>query len=204
MNTTEEKITEDLLRDTFGITVKSEFIPWSKSRNFDPAKHTYVINKGGNEKTELKVSEGSLNWKITLCKDGRDIITTDYSAGIGHAPAYKNYNVKVHGCKMSMCHATFLEEEIEKGFECESACAWVRPTKKRILPETPDVVWSLLQYGYAIDSPTYEDWADEYGYDRDSRKGEETYRICLEIGLKLRAALGDKMLAELRELFADF
>ena len=55
-----------------------------------------------------------------------------------------------------------------------------------------------------MDFPIYEDWSGELGYDVDSRKGEATYRQCLEIALKLRAMIGNDSLDTLRELFQDY
>lgn len=202
------QITAEMLKNRFGITVKSEFVPWTKSRNFDPAKHIGDSSKGiktdGNTKY-LKVSEATLNWKVTLCKDDREIITTDYSAGIAHAPSYKNHQTRIHGCRFSILHAKFLEHEVEKGTTAYTGSEFLPITGKgAILPETPDVVYSMLMDSDAIDYPTFEEWADNFGYDRDSRKGEAIYRQCLEIGLKIRAGLGDSTLAQLRELFQDF
>lgn len=42
---------------------------------------------------------------------------------------------------------------------------------------------------------SFEDWADEYGYDTDSRKAERIYKYCDEAADKLQAFLG-------RDLFA--
>jgi hypothetical protein len=55
-----------------------------------------------------------------------------------------------------------------------------------------------------IDHPNFESWASEIGYDADSRKAESIYRACLEIALKLRSALGDRGLKELREACQDY
>lgn len=51
-----------------GLTVEAVFIPFSLSRN-----------KGEKHRT--------LNWRVTLKRNGREIMTTDYSAGEGHCPA---------------------------------------------------------------------------------------------------------------------
>nr|AYD75889.1 conserved hypothetical protein [Pseudo-nitzschia multiseries DNA virus] len=51
------------------LTVEAEFVPFSASRNAE------------NE-------HKSLNWKVTIKRDGHDILTTDYSAGIAHCPGY--------------------------------------------------------------------------------------------------------------------
>lgn len=50
-----------------GLTVESVFIPFSASRN---------------KAEEYK----SLNWRVTVKRNGRDVLTTDYSAGIAHCP----------------------------------------------------------------------------------------------------------------------
>lgn len=53
-----------------GLTVESVFVPFSQSRN----------------KAE---KSPSLNWRVTVKRNGRDVLTTDYSAGMGHCPGYK-------------------------------------------------------------------------------------------------------------------
>ena len=73
-----------------------------------------------------------------------------------------------------------------------------------IKPEPRDVIHCLLSDGEAIDHAKYEDWADNFGYDRDSRKGEAIYRHCLELGLQLRSSLGDDNLRKLREAFEGY
>jgi len=56
----------------------------------------------------------------------------------------------------------------------------------------------------AIDYATFEEWAPEMGYDADSRKGEAIYRTCLEYALKLRGAVGDKAMEQLRTATQDY
>jgi hypothetical protein len=56
----------------------------------------------------------------------------------------------------------------------------------------------------AIDHATFADWASDFGYETDSRQAERIYKQCLEIGLKLRAMLGDSTLSELREAAQDY
>lgn len=55
--------------DRLGLTIRAEFVPFSRSRNAE---------------SEWQ----SLNWKVTLQRAGRDILTTDYGAGIAHCPGY--------------------------------------------------------------------------------------------------------------------
>jgi hypothetical protein len=56
----------------------------------------------------------------------------------------------------------------------------------------------------ALEYGGFEGWASEYGYDTDSRSAEATYLACLDIGLKLRASIGEAGLDQLRDLFADY
>ena len=167
------------------ITMKAVFVPWSRSRN-------------AGQKNP------SLNWKVTIEKNGREVLTTDYSAGCARCPSYKA-SVKELGSRNCIMRDNAIRIECETGEErrCGSSTGIV-VNRNPIIPDLADVLYLLASNASAIDSPTYEDWASEIGYDSDSRNGEAIYRACLEIGLKLRAALGDKVLSELREACQDF
>lgn len=132
------------------LTIDSAFVPWSQSRN-KAEKHK------------------SLNWRVTLKRDGREILTTDYSAGIAHAPSYPKLG---------------------------------RGTP--ILPDSLDVLHSLISDSDVLDAGGFESWASDFGYDADSRKAESIYRACLDIALKLRAGIGEAGLATLREAAIDY
>tara|TARA_R110000796_G_scaffold242533_3_gene364638 strand:+ start:809 stop:1477 length:669 start_codon:yes stop_codon:yes gene_type:complete len=54
--------------ESLGVTVESVFIPFSRSRN------------AGQDSP-------SLNWSVTVKRQGRAVLTTDYGAGAGHCPA---------------------------------------------------------------------------------------------------------------------
>lgn len=166
--------------DALGLTIVARFVPWSKSRN-------------------SKEKHRSLNWSVTLQHKGRDVMTTDYSAGIAQCHAYKASIKELGGRDCIMRH-----DAINK--ECESGKAYVNSWKDgtALLPDTCAVIYSLVLDSEAIDYPTFEDWAGNFGYDVDSRAGEAIYRQCLEIGLKLRAAIGDTGLATLREASQDY
>jgi len=175
--------------ERLGLTVRSEFVPWSKSRS-------YV--KGA------RVGDRNLNWKVTICKDGREILTTDYSAGIGHAPSYSDPRPefgRIRGGGISLARAEALTFETEHGLKYRGNGFTGRTP---IALDPIDVIWSVLMDAEAIDHPTFETWAADCGYDPDSRKGEAIYRICLEHALKLRAAVGDQALRDLRDAGRDY
>lgn len=181
MTTDEQKPQPETLKaeiERQGITITAEFVPWSKSRNF---------------KAGAPVRDRNLNWKVTVKKDGRDVLTTDYMAGIAHAPSYPASMAH----NLTVADAEALEHETEKGRS-------TKPGRALILPKVEDVLYSLAQDAGAIDARDFEDWASDFGLDTDSRQAEATYRACLEIALKLRAALGDAGLAALREATQDY
>lgn len=170
-----------------GVTVVATFVPFSVSRNKDE------VEKNMDGRPVPGQRRYSLNWRVTVKHKGHVLLTTDYSAGIAHCPAYKR-PVKELG------HANSVMRHESIARECESGRA-DRPFGTKgapILPDPVDVIASLLIDASAIDHASFEDWASDLGMDTDSRKAEHSYRVCLEIALKLRAALGDDGLRALR------
>lgn len=186
MTDTQETLAECIAR--LGLTVSAEFVPFSQSRNAKP---------------DARPGERSLNWRVTLKHNGRDVLTTDYSAGIGHCPAYKA-SARRLGNANSLLRAQFIEWETENGKESHTN-EFQRPYGiKPILPDSSDVIYSLVSDSDVLDCSTFEEWAGNLGYDPDSRKAEAIYRACLEIALKLRNSIGDAELSALREAAQDY
>lgn len=129
-----------------------------------------------------------LNWKVTI-KTPRGEIITDYMQGIGHLPGYK--------------HPRY--ESADMALEAKNAAEVGRWQGRKVaLPDVADVMHCLLSDAEVIDCASFEEWAENYGMDTDSRKAEATYRTCLETALKLRSMLGDSKMTELREAFQDY
>ena len=166
-----------------GIIIKSVFVPWSHSRN-------------------AKEKNPSLNWIVTLQRNGRDVLTTDYMAGSGHCPVRK--------CATFKAGTHALDKAIRQ--ECETGFPVLRyrdygdfPTgREPIKPDTCDVVHCLVLDASVLDSGGFESWASEYGYETDSRNAEKIYRACLETALQLRAGLGEDTLQALRVAGDDY
>lgn len=131
----------------------------------------------------------SVNWEITLKRGGREIITTDYMQGIAHVPEYTDPQYGRPGF-MSIARHDAIRKACERGRR-------VNP------PSISDVFYCLLMDAGAIDYRDFSEWAEEYGYDSDSIKARETYDACIATALAFRSAFGEKLLCELRELFAD-
>ncbi|MFN7882983.1 MAG: hypothetical protein ACK5PF_08230 [bacterium] len=178
----------EFILTAMAITLDAVFVPFSQSRS-----------KGEKQP--------SLNWRVTLKKDGREVIATDYMQGCAHCPAYssptmfKSGKLDEYTTKKRIAAECETGRATSSGDHCTSTFsnngAKIKP------PSVVDVLHSLLQDGRAIDSRDFADWCADYGYDTDSRKAEENYRACLGIGLKLRGTFGDKTMRELYELFED-
>lgn len=183
-----------------GLTLEYKFVPFSMSRN----KH---------EKHK------SLNWVVTL-KRGNASFIIDYSAGIGHCPSYRQMHPNgTERYRQNQC----TDLEVETGF----AHRWnegsmvvekarrnltrqergngdvIRPTIP-LVPKAADVISSLVLDASVLDEPSFEAWADNLGYDKDSRSAEATYRACLDTALKLRAMIGDAGLRLLQDACQDY
>lgn len=174
----------EFILDAMNVTLEATFIPFSQSRN-------------KAEKTP------SLNWLVTLKKDGREVITTDYMQGCGHCPAdKKTFNTP------ALNPATEKRDAIK--YECETGREYStkffsnlnhRPGKPIAPPDVTDVLHSLLLDADALNCRDFADWCGDFGYDTDSIKARETYDACIATATKLRAAFGQKTVDDLRELF---
>lgn len=164
----------DLIAEA-GLTVAAVFVPWSQSRN-------------------AKEKEPSLNWRVTLQCKGRNVLTCDYSAGSAHAPAYKKGWDGAHEKRAA------IREECEKGKTVKRAFSIGAFTYgAAILPESLDVIRSLLLDASALDHGSFADWCAELGYSADSMQARAVYDECIAHAVAFRAAVGPEMFAKLQE-----
>lgn len=168
---------------TLGLDYHADFVPMSKSRN--------AVDK------PRKPSDLTINWQIIIGKQGHRELKTDYSQGIGYLPKTAKYDLK------------YADDFQLAVIACETGKIHHKHnTYIRIGNVTPpaliDVLYSLILDAEAIECATFEDWAQEFGCDADSRKAETIYRACLSIGLQLRQLISDDNLRQLRELYQDY
>jgi hypothetical protein len=140
-----------------------------------------------------------LHWLITLGK-GNQRMTCDYHQGIAHVEGYQNH---------SFGRKTLEWQEQENRYRktCETGHIfdkWGSITGKQPAPKLADVLYCLVLDSDVLDYSSYEEWAPEMGYDMDSRKGEEIYRLCLKQSLAFRNLIGNDVLEQLRKAFQDY
>jgi hypothetical protein len=194
--------TTDKLRDfcdANGLTIEATFVPFSRSRfaNTKDKPNVNDLSLNSVARNRPKVNDLSLNWRVSLLCHGKHVLTTDYMAGVGHCPSYKRLNAQRF---MSVEAAECIAKE------CETGRAWngAWSGQMEITPDRLDVISSLVMDSRVLDYGTFEEWAEDFGFDPDSRKAEATYRACMEIALKMRAGLGETMLERMSEAFADY
>lgn len=165
------------LIQSLGIEYSAKFVPLSQSRN-------------------VKEKDKSLNWLVTI-KRGNSSLTTNYMQGIGHLKGFS----QPYGKGLSISDTYALDRSVQSGIIFSHVTG---ETRRIPGPNLEDVLYSLLLDASVLDSPTFEDWAGEFGYDTDSRKSEKLYNACLEIALKMRALLGDENLRKLHDLYQGY
>ena len=162
----------DELVKRLDLKMTTQFVPFSISRNAD-----------SNQK--------SLNWKVTLSSI-RNKMTFDYSKGVGHLP-YPNEFQLAKNQKSVINQA--IDSAVETGVArkiARGAMAFTLLHSKEEFP-TPtlqEVLYSLTQDADVTNYLVYEHWADEFGYDPDSRKSEKIYEECRLQASKLSDVLG--------------
>lgn len=160
------------------------FVPQSASRNSGEKQPT-------------------LNWRVTLRHlspiDGQvtHSMALDYSQGIGHVPGYPHFVGRM----------TIDAKERVRLFDLSAETGrYPGPgailTKPLPPPHAADVLHSIV-----MDNPheeTFECWAQELGYDTDSRKAEAIYRACIEQTRAAERVFGRAVLQELATILEDY
>lgn len=170
---TAETYTRDLI-EAHGVNYRAEFVPQSQSRNAGD-KHR------------------RLNWRVTIAK-GERALTFPYTQGTGFLPKLPPGTFTPgYPARVTLHDAAILDSFAETG-------AWEHHKVKP--PTFADVLYCLLSDAYALECDGFEDWADEHGYDPDSRKAEAIYKECMETAFFLRSILPD--MDEARAAFEDY
>lgn len=163
------------------ISIESEFVPWSRSMN----AHDKMLS-------DTDRARRSLNWNVTIKKSGRPVMITEYMQGVAFCPSYVQGDESVH-------RAGLIEYETENG---RAAPRFGLPGRE-LKPDILRVMGCLVSDLDVLDHPSFEEWANSFGYDTDSRKAERIYRVCLERAMRFRHAVGEDGVHKLREAAQD-
>lgn len=159
-----------------GLEIKNKFVPFSVSKNAE-------------EKNK------SINWKVTISAKNKNKIILDYSQGVGHLP----YPQTILGC--TNYQKKVVEEAILVAVETGIAKKIIFKDKDVKIsignneipfPTLKEVLYCLVSEANVRESLVYEDWANDYGYDPDSRKGKKIYEACKKQTSDLLKVLGSE------------
>lgn len=131
-------------------------------------------------------------------------MTASYHQGVGHVQGYQQIRDKSSYIQQRKQAAYRMTCEDGRLYTYDRALDRYRLIGKQPAPDLVDVLYCLIMDSEVLERSGFEEWADEYGYDLDSRKAEQTYRLCVEQSLKLRALIGQDGLDTLRDAYQDY
>lgn len=162
-NATPEERTHAL--EALGLTISSTFVPLSESRNAGKWR--------------------SLNWEITLRKDRKKLLRTDYAQGEAHCPAYRDF---AKGARR-----TCVDVDNAIRYECEHG----RSSWKYSEAPIPGPPLLEVCHALAMDAQSgqesFAEFCASFGYDEDSRKAEATWRAYANVYRAFGATLTEAM-----------
>lgn len=142
-------------------------------------------------------------WEVVLTKGSYTVYDGPCSMGIAHVEGVFPGTLKGYVFSMDMWGAV---EELYRSGQTRYRSQLGQLTLTRCEARPPDllsVLWSCLMDSSALDYPTFEDWARDFGYDEDSRKAEKIYRQCLNDAAVLGSTLGLRVY-DLRIAFQNY
>jgi hypothetical protein len=139
-----------------------------------------------------------LEWGVHVFYKQKLVVAMPYRAGIAHIPGYAEY-FKGRQAKTDEDFRR-LNKILKsgKGDLCQPH------NQMEIRPELKEVLYSLVSDGDAVNYGDFESWAENYGYDTDSRRAENIYKKCLLIGRALVSALGTEGYEQLCTAYQDY
>ena len=145
-----------------------------------------------------------LTFSVRLTRNGREVLTTPYKMGVGHVPKVALLAVRLATPHERHCQNTIRNNKTPH-HEAPGYLSLLEKAARlaKVAPTLADVLHSLVSDGAAyFDAETFETWASNYGYDTDSRKAEQVWKACDEIGRKLARVLNADEITTLRDAAA--
>ncbi len=146
---------------------------------------TVIINLVGRSRFNDEKWEHDA-WSVSVSRPPKPAFNIDFKTGTG-------LRVLLRG----------RPPEVIKFPKTLHAESWMKQNCVPHPPEAASVFHSILLDGEAANQ-SFEDWADDLGMDKDSRKAEKIYEACKEIGFKVRAMFSHAEREEIRKLLEDY
>jgi hypothetical protein len=150
----------------------------------------------------------SLNFIVTLSSNTGSI-STDYMKGNGHlemtiSPTYRDHvsikNLDLLRAKNECCETGKYHNGFSGNIEIK------RVSGKAVKFPTPtiDEVLYSLNNDSDVANYSFEEWAENYGYDSDSISANNIYLACQKTAKEFRKMLSSRQRAELTELLQEY
>ncbi len=97
----------------------------------------------------------------------------------------------------------FDEDRTPHMFDYFTGLGFRQGLKKPTPPKVADVLYSLLTDASA-EQRNFHEWCSDYGHSLDSISALNTYRACLDTAHALHKCFSPELLAELRDLLAEY
>jgi hypothetical protein len=128
-----------------------------------------------------------LNWLVDVFRNGKKIMPKiDYSAGCALCPSYRPFHALDRDTLMTM--------------ECEDGRSRGENFGEMIVPESYHVMDSILLDASSFEM-TFDEWAEDFGFDSDSRSAEKIYRGCIATAAIVRKEFSRDEIKELIDVF---
>lgn len=196
---------DDFINDN-KISIQTNFVPFSFSRDSDKVNIE-------EDKDKLYRSNGlSINWNVKILGN-KKTATIEYSQGIGHLKyEWLSYGFSLKKADDAKFANILIFDAVENGLIHKYATTIEQFQNTKLIkngtnligPNLKDILDCMILDSSVLEHPVFESWANEMGYNPDSREGEKIYNKCKEISTKfLEIVGGQKKLQELSEILSD-
>lgn len=160
----------------------------------------YSVSK---PKGEVREGWPCISYECTFA-EGRVTQTIEYRLGVGHVKwncmpfkiQYKDGYVYAN-----VFDAIKGKQEVKKDYRpivAEIAAALAQ--EQKVSPSHSEVLGNVCRDGLDAIGQTFEEWANNYGYDADSRKAEATYQACIKAYQQALSLMEHKNIEKMAEL----
>lgn len=146
---------------------------------------TVIINLAGRSRFDDEKWEHDA-WSVSVSRPPKPAFNTEFKTGTGNRVLLRGRPSEVIQFPNTL-HAEH----------------WMKLNCVPHPPEAANVFHSILLDSEACNE-SFEDWADNFGMDKDSRRAEKVYEACKEIGFKVRAMFSRAEQEEIRKLLEDY
>lgn len=149
-------------------------------------------------------SPGACFWTCTITSKARGSLIVPFSCGAAYRVWNSGFRARVDRDQLPFIYTEGAKPgaRVRPPYFRMPKDYWkiIEPLTSPIPPDLATVLDCLASDSSSYDNARdFDDWANDFGLDTDSRKAEATYRVCGEQAKRLRHLLGDEAYRELLE-----